>query len=472
MRIAATCCALAVSFFSASIGWAAPPNVLGLYPAGLSRGQTTVVTASGTIPDWPVQLKADRPGLSFECDKEKGKIKVTVAADAAPGVYWVRVFNDDGAAMPRPLIVGSVREIEEVEPNDAPDKPQLLDGPATINGRIGKAGDVDSYAIRLTAGQKIVASLQANNLLNSPMDGVIQFAQLEGYVAPSNSAAPAGNAPASAAGGGAQPAAAAAPVNSGPTAANPLARRPEAFVLAQKDDETGLDPRLVATAPRDGYYLVRVFAFPSETNANVSFAGGDNYVYRLTITTQPFLDFALPLAISKANPSPLHLRGWNLPEALATLPAPAPRDGEQDWAAAERALFSVARAEAAGGMELPWTDFPTVIADATASPEKPQIVAWPVSISGVIEEPRDVDAFQVTATKGQKLRLKVDARSLGFPLDPVVQVLDATGKSLVELDDANNQRDVETVFTVPADGAYRVAVRDIHQHGGERYAYR
>ena len=42
-------------------------------------------------------------------------------------------------------------------------------------------------------------------------------------------------------------------------------------------------------APDDGTYVVRLFAFPSVPDASVRFAGGERFIYRLTLTTGAFV---------------------------------------------------------------------------------------------------------------------------------------------------------------------------------------
>jgi hypothetical protein len=66
----------------------------------------------------------------------------------------------------------------------------------------------------------------------------------------------------------------------------------------------------------------------------------------------------------------------------------------------------------------------------------------------------------------------VEARSLGGPLDPILRVFDAAGKVLAEVDDSANGRDAELTLDPPADGTYRIEVRDLSRHGGDRYYYR
>ena len=61
-------------------------------------------------------------------------------------------------------------------------------------------------------------------------------------------------------------------------------------MLEQMEDTLWFDPRIVFTAPEDGTYYVRTFAFPADPNSTIQFAGAASYIYRLTLTTGPFVD--------------------------------------------------------------------------------------------------------------------------------------------------------------------------------------
>ena len=369
---------LAAVVFGALVGsslFGAPPKVNFLFPAGGQRGQSVAVTVAGEFSSWPVQVWSDRPGITATCESDKGKLKLEIGADAAPGIYWLRLTDAEGASALRPFIVGTLSEVAETEPNDAPDKPQSVDVPEVINGKLSKNGDLDAFAVKLLQGQTLVASAQAHSVLGSPMDSLLQVCEL---------------------------------VERRSGASQPMPRV-EAFVAAQNHDAVGLDPQVEFTAPRDGQYLVRLFAFPSEPNSTIGFAGGDNYVYRVTLATE--VENALP-------------------------PAPG------------------------------------VAADASSLSE-PQEVKLPLAISGRLEVEGDVDAFAFTGTKDQKLRIRAEARTLGFPTDAVVSLLDADGKSIAEQDDTGREeRDPSLDATIPADGQYRVAIRDLSGRGGPRLAYR
>ena len=160
----------------------------------------------------------------------------------------------------------------EAEPNDDPKRPQVVaQSSVVVNGRLEKDGDVDVFAVELRKGQSLVASLTAYSVLRSPMDGVLQILS------------------------------------------------PDGFVLAQDDDFHELDPQIVFPVPKDGRYLVRVFAFPAVPTAAVKFAGGDKFIYRLTLTTGAFADYAFPLAVSRDAPGDLTVVGWNVPNGLRNL---------------------------------------------------------------------------------------------------------------------------------------------------------
>src|SRR5262245_5695080 len=94
---------------------AAPPDVMSFYPTGVQRGQTAEIVVSGNIGNWPLKVWTEMPGLTIEPAAEKGKLKVTAAADAPVGIHWIRLVSDDSASPPRPLLVGTLSEMVETE---------------------------------------------------------------------------------------------------------------------------------------------------------------------------------------------------------------------------------------------------------------------------------------------------------------------------------------------------------------------
>jgi hypothetical protein len=399
---------------------AAPPTLTYLFPAGAQRGTTVDVTAGGTFDRWPLQAWVQGAGVTVQAAKEKGKLTVTVAADAVPGTYWLRLYDEQGASSLRSFVVGTLPEVAEREPNDDPRKPQALDtSTVTVNGRLGRVGDVDSFAVPLRKGQTLVASLEANRLLGSPMDAILQVLSADG------------------------------------------------FVLDQNNDYHDLDPQIVFSAPADGTYVVRTFAFPSTPDSSIRFTGSDACIYRLTLTTGGFVDHAFPLAISRGQRGPVEAAGWNIPAEMGKLFAHTGDDPEAAW------LFHPLLANTAPVRLEP---HPTTVRAEDNDAKHPQALELPVTVSGRLR-PGFPDVYRFEAKKDQKLFFQVESRALGFPLDAVLHLTDAAGKTLARVDDprggrGDGVRDPSLAFTVPADGTYRLEVHDLHGGGGFRYVYR
>ncbi len=209
-----------------------------LFPVAGAQGTTVSVTAAGKLDAWPSQVWVDAPGITFHPSKTKWKFDVEIAADAAPGPHLVRIFNEKGALPPRFFIVSREPETLEVEPNDDFRSPQKVEKlPATINGRLDKPADVDSFAVTLKKGETLTAKVEAY-VLASAFDGMLRIVDPDG---------------------------------------NELA--------FNHDDGRTLDPLLVWPAPRDGTFIVQVMGFVYPAGSSVALAGGEGCVYRLHLTT-------------------------------------------------------------------------------------------------------------------------------------------------------------------------------------------
>lgn len=400
-------------------GRAAPPPLTYLFPAGAQRGTTVEIAAGGALARWPVQAWTDRKDVQIRPAKDKGKLTVTVAAGATPGVCWVRLHDEQGASELRPFVVGTLPEVTEKEPNDEPAKAQALASqPVVVNGRLEKAGDVDCFAVRLRKGDTLVASLEAHRALGSPMDGVLQVVSADG------------------------------------------------FVLEENNDDHGLDPQLVFTAPKEDTYIVRTFAFPAEPDASIRLAGGETYVYRLTLTTGGFGDRVHPLAIERGGPSAVEVSGWNIPAAAKKLSVKTEAAGP----------VTVWHPQLANTLPLLVESHRCLVEAEPNERGKPQPIALPVTISGAIDSPGDIDVYEFPAKKGQRLSFRIDARSVGSQLDPLLRLMDAAGKRLAQADDRTagkaGARDTALSFAVPQDGSFRLEVHDQNRHGSRRHFYR
>ena len=171
-----------------------------------------------------------------------------------PGTYWLRAHDDDRrrAACGRSSSARCPRSAEKEPNDDAGQAAGDRTAGVVVNGRLEKTGDVDCFAVTLKKGQTLVAVARgATARCARRWTACLQVVS------------------------------------------------PDGFVLEQNNDHRGLDPQIAFTAPKDGTYVVRVFAFPATPDSSIRFAGADAYVYRLTLTTGGFADHALPLAVPR-----------------------------------------------------------------------------------------------------------------------------------------------------------------------------
>jgi hypothetical protein len=99
------------------------------------------------------------------------------------------------------------------------------------------------------------------------------------------------------------------------------------FVLEENNDDHELDPQIVFTAKNEGTYILRIFAFPAQPDTSIRCAGGETYIYRLTLTTRGFGDHTFPLAVSRGEPATVEVSGWNIPAAMKQLTVKAEAAG-------------------------------------------------------------------------------------------------------------------------------------------------
>jgi hypothetical protein len=395
--------------------FAQAPEINYLYPAGGERGTEVTVTLGGKPGTLPLSVHTGREDVQAEVGEDGKQLTLTLAPEAVPGLAWLRFYNDQGAGEPVPFVIGSLPEVNESEPNNLPEQANPVSLPAVVNGTLHRANEVDLFAVDLEAGETLIASVVAHEMLGSPMDPVLQVLAPGGHV------------------------------------------------LEQNDDDHGIDPLIEFRAVESGRHFVRIFAFPSEPNSTVRFAGADNYVYRLTLTTGPFLDHLVP-----GEGEQVIARGWNL-ETLGSDSAVRSDDSPEGVSAVmlplEETLLVPTFQTTEALRRLAAADF-----HSASVPDGPLPV--PVTVVGTVATPGGAETFPLTASKDQTLRLEAKAVPFLSQLDPVLKVLDESGKVLAENDDeTRNGIDSALSWKAPADGTYQVQVTDRFQHGSWRHLY-
>jgi hypothetical protein len=474
------CAAFAVVAAASAVGQQQPtlplPRIDAVTPAGAKAGTTVAeLTLTGADLDETEALLFSHPGIKAEVivppppkpdpkDPKKSappakgpaapnKFKVTVAADVPPGNYDVRAVNKFGVSNPRAFAIGDLNEVMEKEPNNDVPEAMKLAVNTTVNGTIAQPTDVDLYLLAAKKGQRVVLACVAE-AIDSRAQPLVEVYDATG-------------------------------------------RR----LVGQNGPDAITD--FVPAA--DGEYFVRVAQFTYT-------AGGPQYFYRLTATTNPWIDAVFPPMVEPGKPAQVTVYGRNLPggapepgafadgrpleKLVVTVNAPAeaaklayrgrvePRSGGADGfeyrikgqgGVSNGVLIGVAQEKV------------TVEKEPNDRPEQATDIPAPGEVAGRIDRRGDRDWFAFTAKKGETVVIDLWGDRLGVPTDFLftVRSVKSPAADMAEKDDnpeqlSNTHFYARTTdpdpytFTVPEDGKYLVQVtsREASYQYGPRTGYR
>jgi len=417
-----------------------------VFPPGGQVGTSfDLAITSGTDLEEISRLIFNHPGITAAPKPAANQFTITIAADVPPGQYEVRCVGFWGISNPRYFVVGNRKEAAETEPNNTREQATPLELETTVNGKMNGGTDVDFYKFTAKAGQRLIGEFLGKRI-DSKIDGAVEVFDTSG-------------------------------------------RR-----LAAARNNVARDPLLDFTPPADGEYFLRVYDFV--------YAGGEDYGYRFTLTTGPHVDFVYPPAGVAGSTASYTLYGRNLPGGQ---PAGFTIHGKpvdkvnvdvalpNDDAALDPKVPLEPSSAGIDAVAYAWNSptgltNPVLIALSTAplsleaepnnAPAQAQKITVPAELAGQFQAKADVDLFQFDAKAQQVLWIEVLGQRLGDGADPYltldqVTVNDKGEESLKRIAAADDEGtnllpnvfdtihdDPVYKFTVPADGTYRLAVRD------------
>jgi hypothetical protein len=346
------------------------------------------------------------------------KLKVTVAADAAPGVREFRIASTVGLSSLGQLLVVDDPVVTELPGINIPEKAQAIPVPSVVCGRIETAENVDFYKFAAKAGQHLTFEVNCARMedkihdLQKHADPLIAIYDETGRE------------------------------------------------LAGSDDGYFADPMLEFKVPKDGEYHVAV--------RDAKYDGDARWVYALSITDKPYVQQLFPLA---ANPG----------QAVNVEPVGSARLLQPSWklTAPKEPGLHLATLAYPGGQTNPApmvvTKLPlTTEIEPNDSPKNALRIACPGGVNGRIGARGDLDHFIFKAAKGKAIRLEIFARRFGTilrsQLDSQIDIMTPDGKIIASNDDLHG-KDAGLIFTPPVDGDFIVRVRDLNNKGGDGFVY-
>lgn len=408
---------LAISFvlITTATSHAASPSLGGTSPRGGQRGTEVEVTLSGARLDDAQQVLFYEPGIEVTklevVNPQSVKVMFKIAPDAQLGSHRIRVRTATGVSELRPFFVGALKEVAEKEPNSDFAAPQPIEMNSVVNGTADNE-DVDYYVVEAKKGDRITAEVEGIRL------GITLF---DVYVAILNAAR---------------------------------------FELASSDDAALVWQDGIASivAPEDGKYIIQV--------RESSYAGNGACLYRVHVGNYPRPLATLPAGGQAGQPVEITYLGDVAGDRKETITLPGLVEQKFPLFAKDE------RGIAASPNWLRVSEFGNVIeAEPNETHENATRFTAPIALNGVIGAAGDVDHFRFTAKKGEVYDVRVHARTIRSPLDPVLTIFAAGGGGIAANDDSGGP-DSYLRFGVPNDGDYVIQVRDHLGNGGPYYAYR
>jgi hypothetical protein len=220
--------------------------------------------------------------------------------------------------------------------------------------------------------------------------------------------------------------------------------------LAFAHDGLGLDPLLEFTASRAGTYIVRAAGFKEPPDTNARLAGDPSDIYRLHLTTGPFINHVLPAGVQRGQQATLAALGRNMPAGQTDFPVDA-RSVAAGWD------YLMAPTPSGEMLRVEVGDGPDLLASQVSG--KP--TSAPAYINGCLEKIGEQDSFEIAAHKGEVFHFSATASVMGSALDPFIRI-----------ETAKDQLQAVGDWTAPADKSYRLIISDQYHKGGDDYCYR
>ncbi len=420
-----------------------------IQPVGARIGSTIEAVAQGTDLEESSGLVFSVPGITAT-PKEGNRFAIKVASNAPLGVCDVRFVGRFGVSNPRAIEITTNPSWSIPATNISPTAVVSLPLDTIADAHV-TANAVDHYGVELKQGQRVIARIVSREL-DSKLEPILVFFNAEG---------------------------------------RELMRARHSL--------------LDFTAPSDGNYILKVH--------DALYRGGDDYFYRLSFLTSPYVDFAIPNVLRTGETNRVVLVGRNLPggtlgsrtgvdrrrleERTVEIVAPTSADSREVLVRRNGAFidgFNWSLRDTNGQsnpIRFSLTELPIITAPTSASLTP---ISIPTEYCGQFQARGGLSGVQFTAKKGEVAWIEVFSNRLGWPTDPsaVVQRL-AEAKDpqaavswsdvleLPELDSNVGDRDFNTAsldcggrFESPADATYRVVVRDLYNLGtpNPRYLYR
>jgi hypothetical protein len=352
-----------------------------VFPPGGKAGSDVEVGITGAELEEVAAMRFSHPGITAKL-KAANRFVVTISPDVPPGIYDARVVGLSGISNPRAFVVSDQPEFVKTRACSRPEEAEELPIGAVFSGAI-PASVNDYFKFTAKKDQRLLVECIAPEI-DSRLNPVLAVLDSSG----------------------------------------------QELEVSRKGGV------LDFTAPADGSYLVRL--------SDLSFGGGPEHFYRISVTAAPHVDYIFPLSGQPGVKSKFTLYGRNLPGGVPAgaaswdgkaldkldveIEAPAAgeyrSDGLTELASADVEGFSW-RLKTPQGISNPvfisLCSAP-VIAEQKPNekPDQAQKIAPPCEIDGQFLPPEAAHWFAFDVKKGDVWWIEVLSNRIGAHTDPLL----------------------------------------------------
>ena len=422
-------------------------QLITVHPVAVQRGtEQQVKLRSNFTLDNTYATFFDRPGITMTFAETEPieaprtsrnavgtpfRFNVHVPEDQPTGVYELRVATRQAVSSISHLLVTDFPVVvETADVNDQVESAQAVPIPSAICGVCERDEDVDCFRFSAVSGQRITAQVYAQRVSECIHTMVVKD-----------------------------------PIYH----MNPILTiiGPSGQIVAENDNFYGGDSFLSCVLPEDGEYVAKI--------RDVRYAGSEKFSYCIEISDRPFLSAMFPIAVQAGTSVEAHAVGDGLDDA-----PPMTLSAAVDQPIGKRLIRYQSLRGLTNEVPILTSPYPQYVAGSGSdSLEAATPIELPCGVNGRLATQDAVQYFSFNALKGERYVFEIEAHRLGLPLDGVIEICNADGQLLMQVDDAHGSpfsyywyvKDSRAHFLVPADGKYVVCVRDVNGRGGDEYVY-
>ena len=414
------------------------PALTDIVPPAAARGETVEVSLTGSrlagtkdllcrFSAFPSMIPPVDRGLKAvvtTATDGQVKAKITVPADAPPGLHEIRAEAAQGVTLPIYFFVSQYAQVPEKEPNNSPRQANPITIPTTLAGVVDGGEDQDVYSFTAKKGERLVFDVEGFKRYAPPQNNQDGISYLDSFI---------------------------------------VLRDESGKELAYDDDSTRVDAFLAYQFTADGKYTISI--------RDTLYRSRGDFHYRLTVGNRPTVTAVFPPGGATGKRANVTVFGYNLDAAGATsvkrFVDMQDSRGTQEFRLITGAGMSNAVPLVADNqvdaLEVEPND---KFSDATQ-------VQVPVNCNGKFDTLTDVDAYRFQGQGGQRLVFAITASRLGSPVDTFLTLADRTGKVIARDDDGGGMPDARMEVTIPNTEEYVVYVRNqVRSGAGPEQFYR